>query len=145
MTVGLPGTGIGAVFYILLAIYMPLFQLRRVLTGTNKARHWKTLASAMSLSAIIILSLYAEARLLIWCLGKPITFQAKVPMLANLGTTMGSAVAPAMAAMPFIVLFVLVMSLHFIRLMHSVFGQKQTATITDQANKLSDNTNTNLE
>jgi hypothetical protein len=130
MTVGLPGTGIGAVFYILLAIYMPLFQLRRVLTGKNKARHWKTLASSLSLSAIIILSLYAEARLLIWCLGKPITFQAEAPMLANLNTTMGSAVAPAMAAMPFIVLFALVMSLHCIRLMHSVFGKKQIVTIT---------------
>jgi multisubunit Na+/H+ antiporter MnhC subunit len=145
MTVGLPGTGIGAVFYILLAIYMPLFQLRRVLTGTNKARHWKTLASALSLSAIIIFSLYAEARLLIWCLGKPITFQAKAPMLANLGTTMGSAVAPAMAAMPFLVLFAIVMGLHFIRLMLSVFGQKQTATITDQTNELSDNTAKILE
>ncbi len=145
MTVGLPGTGIGAVFYILLAIYMPLFQLRRVLKGTNKARHWKTLASALSLSAIILLSLYAEARLLIWCLGKPITFQAKVPMLANLGTTMGSAVAPAMAAMPFLVLFAIVMGLHFIRLMLSVFGQKQTATITAQPNAISDNTATNME
>lgn len=145
MTVGLPGTGIGAVFYILLAIYMPLFQLRRLLTGTSKARHWKIVASAMSLSAFIILSLYAEARLLIWCLGKPLTFQAEAPMLANIGTTMGSAVAPVMAAMPFLVLFAIVMGLHFIRLMLLVFGQKQTVTITNQPNALSDNTATNLK
>ncbi len=145
MTVGLPGTGIGAVFYILLAIYMPLFQLRRLLTGTNKARHWKIVASAMSLSAFIILSLYAEARLLIWCLGKPLTFEAHAPMLAKIGTSMGSAVAPAMAAMPFLLLFALVMGLHFIRLMLLVFGQKQTVTITNQPNALSDNTATNLK
>jgi prepilin-type N-terminal cleavage/methylation domain-containing protein/prepilin-type processing-associated H-X9-DG protein len=115
MTVGLPGTGIGGIFYILLSVYMPLFQLRRSLNGGNKPHHLKMVASAMSLSAVIILSLYGEARLLVWFLEWAATLGGKAPGPVEFGGCTPAMIAPALAAMPLVVLLALIVFIQFAR------------------------------
>jgi hypothetical protein len=40
MNVGLPGTGIGGLFYLLLIFLMPLFELPRLLRGERSRERW---------------------------------------------------------------------------------------------------------
>ena len=40
MTIGLPGTGIGGIFYLLLAVWMPIRESARTLKGKTNLRRW---------------------------------------------------------------------------------------------------------
>lgn len=130
MTVGLPGTGIGGIFYILLSVYMPLFQLRRSLNGGNKPHHLKMVASALSLSAVIILSLYGEATLLVWFLEWAATLGGKGPGPVEFGGYTPAMIAPALAAMPFVVLLALIVFIQFARVVVSLFGRQEGSQIS---------------
>jgi len=55
MNVGLPGTGIGGLFYLLLAVSMPLHELWRLACGQSGVQGWK-MAAIQSTTAIAILS-----------------------------------------------------------------------------------------
>jgi prepilin-type N-terminal cleavage/methylation domain-containing protein/prepilin-type processing-associated H-X9-DG protein len=123
MTVGLPGTGIGGIFYILLSLYMPLVHLRRALNGGNKPYHLKMVVSAVSLSALIILSLYGEAKLLLCFFDWAATVQGKAPGSVKFATCVPAALVPALAAMPFLVLLAIVVGLQIARLVVSVFSR----------------------
>ena len=71
MTAGLPGTGIGGVFYLLSALLMPLFELVNTLRGQSSWGRWamvfRQLAMAFGIIAGmwmlgILLGLLLEAR-----------------------------------------------------------------------------------
>ena len=65
MTVGLPGTGIGGVFYLLLALGMPLRAIvRRLRTGERS--DWRVVGRQVAIVAVILGALWAEA----WALGQ---------------------------------------------------------------------------
>jgi hypothetical protein len=129
MIVGLPGTGIGGVFYILLSMHMPLFQLRRALKGGHKPRHFKIVVSALFLSAAIILSLYAEVRFLVWFSGLVVTSGDTVSGPAAFGGYSAASVAPVLAAMPFLVLTVIIVCIHFARLVLSRSSRRKAGII----------------
>ena len=120
MTVGLPGTGIGAMFYILLAIYMPLVQLRRKRNGSSKPHHFKILAPALFLSVFIILVLYGEAKLLVWF------FEWMIPSVDDSSTRLAgfadwipASIVPTLTIMPFLMLSQIVIWIQFARLVFS--------------------------
>jgi len=130
MTVGLPGTGIGGIFYILLSVYMPLVHLRRALNGGNKPYHLKMVASALSLSALIILSLYGEAKMLLCFFEWATTVHSKAGGSGKFATCVPAALVPALAAMPFLVLLVLIVCIQIARLIVSVFGRRRTGRLS---------------
>ncbi|HUT29385.1 MAG TPA: type II secretion system protein [Sedimentisphaerales bacterium] len=133
MTVGLPGTGIGGIFYILLSAYMPLVHLRRALNGGNKPYHLKMVLSALSMSALIILSLYGEARLLLCFFDWAATVQGKAPGSVKFAACVPAALVPALAAMPFLVLLAIVVFIQIARLVVSVFSRRGTAPLSGPA------------
>ena len=56
---GLPGTGLGGVFYVLLALWMPLAELPRTLRGRSSRERWGRIASQFALACgIAILFLW---------------------------------------------------------------------------------------
>lgn len=64
MTAGLPGTGIGGLFYMLLVLLMPLRELWRTLQGRGSVERWKDVAVHWALAAGILGALAAGGWLL---------------------------------------------------------------------------------
>jgi predicted membrane channel-forming protein YqfA (hemolysin III family) len=65
MFAGLPGIGVGTLFYILMAFWMPFRELPRVIQGTSTFENWKTIARQMFYSVGIIISvMFAERTML---------------------------------------------------------------------------------
>jgi hypothetical protein len=44
MTAGLPGVGIGGIFYLLCALFMPLIEIVNTLRGRSSIRRWRMVA-----------------------------------------------------------------------------------------------------
>jgi hypothetical protein len=59
VTVGLPGTGIGGLYYLLLVCWMPLRALGRLVIGRGVAR-WRGIAVLLALVAAILGALWVE-------------------------------------------------------------------------------------
>ena len=64
MTVGVPGTGIGGLFYILLALWMPFHEARLALTGRGGRTRWRTIVSQSGMAWSILAAMWGEAWLL---------------------------------------------------------------------------------
>ena len=60
MTAGLPGTGIGGVFYLLLAVLMPFRELVRLLRGKSSVQRWAVIAAQWGYVAAIGLTMWLE-------------------------------------------------------------------------------------
>lgn len=58
MIVGLPGTGIGGLFYLLLVALMPLHEIVLTLRGRSSWRRWRFVLRHLALAAGIVGSLY---------------------------------------------------------------------------------------
>ncbi|MFY9269611.1 MAG: hypothetical protein WAO55_07675 [Candidatus Manganitrophaceae bacterium] len=61
MIVGLPGTGIGGLFYIVNGLLMPLFELIQLLRGRSSAERWRCVAAQSAMAAAILAVLWATA------------------------------------------------------------------------------------
>ena len=61
MIVGLPGTGIGGLFYLLSALWMPVREAWRAATGRRGVARWRAIAKLSGLSASIFGSLWLTA------------------------------------------------------------------------------------
>jgi hypothetical protein len=64
MVVGMPGTGLGGIVYLLLALFMPLRELARRAAGLPGRRRWRVAWSQAALSVAVIVTLLAEAWLI---------------------------------------------------------------------------------
>jgi hypothetical protein len=64
MTVGLPGTGIGGLYYFLLVLWMPFHDLGRRLRDRRHALRWGPIGRSTAIAAGILASLSGEVWLL---------------------------------------------------------------------------------
>jgi len=56
---GLPGTGIGGLFYLLLALWMPVGELWRTVRGRSSRERWRLVGTQFALACAIIAALVA--------------------------------------------------------------------------------------
>jgi hypothetical protein len=63
MTVGMPGTGLGGLFYLVLALTMPVYELYLTVRGRSSPQRWRFVArqAAMALAILTALVLTAVA------------------------------------------------------------------------------------
>jgi hypothetical protein len=70
VTAGLPGSGIGGLYYVLLVLWMPFREFWLVLRGRGSRRRWGMVARQLSMAAGIFTALSGEAwllkRILVW-------------------------------------------------------------------------------
>ncbi len=59
MNAGLPGTGVGGLFLILIALWMPFRELYRTFRGQSSGARWRFVALQLGLALSVILSLLA--------------------------------------------------------------------------------------
>lgn len=64
MNAGLPGTGIGGIFYLLSALLMPLFEVVNTLRGKSNWARWALLLKQLAMAAGIIAGMWALGLLL---------------------------------------------------------------------------------
>ena len=70
MFAGLPGIGLGTLFYVLMALGMPFVELVRVAQGTSSIARWKRIARQLLHALGIVLSIMVAERVLLILLGQ---------------------------------------------------------------------------
>jgi len=70
MFAGLPGIGVGTLFYVLLAFAMPFTELIQVVRGKSSVARWRRIALQLAHSVSIIVSIMIAERLLLFMLGQ---------------------------------------------------------------------------
>lgn len=68
MFAGLPGVGVGTLFYVLTAFWMPLREIVPLLRGRSSAERWRQIGLQLVHAAGIIGSVALADRLLVWML-----------------------------------------------------------------------------
>ena len=58
MVAGLPGTGIGGIFYLLSAVCMPTREIPRLIRGKSSFRRWKLIMKQWGLSSGIMIGFW---------------------------------------------------------------------------------------
>lgn len=69
MFAGLPGIGVGTLFYILIAFWMPFRELPRVIQGTSSIDNWKLILRQMFYATGIIVTVMFAEKVMLWILG----------------------------------------------------------------------------
>ncbi len=69
MFAGLPGIGVGTLFYVLIALWMPFREIAFVIQGRSSWARWRLIGTQLIFAAGIILSVAMADRLLLWMLG----------------------------------------------------------------------------
>lgn len=77
MTVGLPGTGIGGLFYLLTAFLMPVRELWLTLRGRSSVKRWRVVVLQVVLAGGIIGGLWATT----WGLNRCFPYAMRVTNL----------------------------------------------------------------
>ena len=70
MFAGLPGIGVGTLFYVLMALWMPLWEIPRVIRRTSSLAQWRLIAQQLLYAFGIIATVMFAERLLLWILGQ---------------------------------------------------------------------------
>lgn len=119
MNIGLPGSGIGGVFYICLSIFMPVIHTGRAIKGKTKPHHLRMVLLSVCLSLSIVLVLYGEFWFLKW-VSKRFIENSQISFLSdwfttNNGKSMAASIAPILTIIPFAIILTIVLFLHLIR------------------------------
>jgi hypothetical protein len=69
MSAGLPGFGLGGIFFILSALLAPVFELPRTLRGRSSRARWGRIAGHMALALAMIVALEVALEILVTALG----------------------------------------------------------------------------
>lgn len=86
MIAGLPGTGLGGLLYLLIALWMPIREFYFTLRRQSNPERWRAVGRHTLLTAWIIIGMWATGWLLGWLLA--LTFPAEVSNLSAIGTGM---------------------------------------------------------
>jgi hypothetical protein len=70
MFAGLPGIGVGTLFYVLIALCMPVYELSRVVRGTSSRARWRLIGRQWLHAASIVVSIMLAERVLMLLLGQ---------------------------------------------------------------------------
>ena len=70
MFAGLPGIGVGTLFYVLMAVWMPFHEIPRVFAGKSSLAQWQLIARQLFYAAGIVSTVVFAERMLLWMLGR---------------------------------------------------------------------------
>jgi hypothetical protein len=92
MTAGLPGVGIGGLFYLISALLMPILEVVRTVRGRSSLARWRTVGRQFAMAVVMVGALTA----VVWVLHAMTGPQGVAPAGAGPGT--GAAGSGAEAA-----------------------------------------------
>jgi hypothetical protein len=127
MFAGLPGIGVGTLFYVLMAFWMPVRELPRVIDGTSRLETWKIIVRQLFYAVSIIVTVMFAERVLMAVLGvsdvKP--FSPATWLHGELGTHASGSIlaAPIMASI--LLLSTVLISVELLRVITAGLSQRQ--------------------
>lgn len=124
MFAGLPGTGLGGLFYALLILLMPL----RELWLRGRQGRWRFIARQWALLGGILLGLSLEAWLLASLMGPALVEDGR---LGGTSVVAADHVIPALALAPLVTLAVVVLGVHGARLALRVQGRQHRGRLAE--------------
>lgn len=86
MTAGLPGTGLGGLFYLVLSLLMPLRELYLTTRGRSSRARWRIVSTQLAIALGIIAAMVVSATLAL--------------RLASARSTAGDTLGPGVLALP---------------------------------------------
>ena len=120
MFAGLPGIGVGTLFYVLMAFWMPLREIPRVFQGTSSRATWKLIVQQMFYAAGIVVTVMFAEKVLLWVLVdshvKPLS--AATWVHAELGARATGSVLAAPIAASFLLLAGVLLAVELLRVIH---------------------------
>jgi hypothetical protein len=125
MFAGLPGIGVGTLFYVLMALWMPFREIPRLVNGTSSVARWLMISRQLLYSTGIIATVMFAERLLLWVMGqsKVAPFSPAAFLHGELGARAGDSIlaAPITAS-----ILLLAGVLLFVEILRIVVGYAQT-------------------
>lgn len=115
MTAGLPATGIGGVFYILLVLAMPLRELWFTVKGRSSLARWRVVAQSFTLAALIVASLIVEFKLIAMGLQYLLANTWWGQRLQHTGAFATATFSSFVALSPFVIIATLLAGMHVLR------------------------------
>lgn len=115
--VGLPGSGLGGVFYILLVFWMVVRECWLLVRSASHPSRWRKIASLGLLATAIVSALWLEGWLLSWLFVQPsiaAVFAAITGSALNVGIAVKS-LTPMLTLTPFVILAALFTGVHAAR------------------------------
>jgi hypothetical protein len=70
MFAGLPGIGVGTLFYVLTALWMPFPECVRLVRGESSVARWRLIGIQFFFAISIVASIAAAERVLLWIMGE---------------------------------------------------------------------------
>lgn len=108
---GLPGTGLGGIFYILLIFWMII----RKLAGAKGYSRWRRITPLGVMAAVIIMILWGE----MWIVGRLVGRLPRFGDIVTFGAPVPGTLTIVLALMPLLTLAALLSALHTARLLLS--------------------------
>jgi hypothetical protein len=71
---GLPGTGLGGLFYLLLAFWMPLAELPRTIRGRSSRARWRRIGTQFAMACGIVAAVSSTAAVYVTLAGAETRF-----------------------------------------------------------------------
>lgn len=117
MFAGLPGIGVGTLFYVLTALWMPFPEVARLVRGDSSLARWRVIGVQVGYALSIIASIAAAERVLVWILDADSSGAANPARLVHRGMTSLSPetllAAPIMASVLLLALILLAVQVQY--------------------------------
>ena len=96
MFAGLPGIGVGTLFYVLMAFWMPIREIERVVRGESSLARWKSIARQLFYASAIVATVMFAERVLLWLVAEsPQPFSPAAVLHQELGARAGESILAA--------------------------------------------------
>ncbi|MCC7147299.1 MAG: hypothetical protein IT443_12705 [Phycisphaeraceae bacterium] len=129
MAAGLPGTGIGGIFYLLLVAWMPLRELVLTLQGRSSPQRWRSIGMKWLLITSMVLMIYVQGYAIDLVSGWLIQIAPLESSLQSAGLLIDEAWSPALAMTPFVILAIVLTTVHGLRLVLVFYPRRPDTTI----------------
>ena len=130
MFAGLPGIGVGTLFYVLMALLMPLWEIPRVIQGTSSLARWRMIVRQLIYASGIVATVMFAERLLLWILGqsKVSPFSPAAFVHAELGARAGGSILAAPIAASILLLAGVLLAVETLRLVIKFTDSRERET-----------------
>jgi len=135
MFAGLPGIGVGTLFYVLAALWMPVHEMSRVVRGTSSVARWRRILLQLVYALSIIASITIADRVMLWVLGEytPGSVGPAHLLHGELGARAPHSVLAAPMTASMILLGAVLLVVELFRLRQHLAGRRARRTLLDES------------
>ena len=135
MFAGLPGIGVGTLFYVLMAVWMPFRELPRVFAGKSSLAQWQLIARQQFYATGIVATVVFAERMLLWIFGqsKVAPFSPAAVLHGELGARAGDSLLAAPITASLLLLAGVLLFVEVLRVVvkHTTRDQRQRQPLDD--------------